>query len=399
MTKAVEAINPNISTTDSVESVEIAGGESPATFDELEQITSSKRDESKEESKETEKESKAESKEAKGKEKESDSKEAKSKDKANDSKNSKDSKESPEIKNITFKNGETDVPIRADAKVQVKIDGKLETVTLQEAINGYSGQRSLDKRANTLRKQLEEFEQAKNAYTEIIHTSHDLLNNKKDIRGWSEFLAEKTGQDPAQVWGLIQKSLETMAEQAATMSPEERKALAKEQELDYYRKRDAQLKERSVDERQTREIEGRVRKTMERYGLEKEKFVKYYDELMATGQYDDDSNPITPERVGQYAHDIKVIDTVERVFDELVPEYEDRTNAIGKAARIALEADASEDEIREMISQVFDTSKKKKTPEQLISKKIEKSERINAQERGTYKRDPLKDPMFFDDIG
>ena len=94
-----------------------------------------------------------------------------------------------------LKNGDQEIELATDIKVPVKIDGKLTEVTLQEALNRYSQQAHLDKIYKDYKSQSEKFESERKAISDALNSSYDYLVNKKDLRGFLDYMGEALGVD------------------------------------------------------------------------------------------------------------------------------------------------------------------------------------------------------------
>lgn len=382
------------------EPVQVSGGDSITTFDDLERVTESsivkdKRAESqpfealdskpkKEKDDESEKSAKSEKSTKSKEEKVSKKTEEPPKDEA-----AKLAKDKEVIKNFKLKNGEAEVEVPAEAMVPVKINGKTEMVKLQEVVNGYSGQSALDRQFSSFKKERDTFVQQRELADEAVKSLYDLAVNKKDLRGFIDYIAGAYGQDGAKIFDELVGPLKSQAEELASLTPEERQAKQTAEELEYYRKREQAIKERTAKAKEQSALEAATQKIMSDYGIDQPTFLKRFDELKQLGSIKPEE--ITPEIVAKYHQNISTIETVEKVLSEVAPELENKDSEIERISTYALQVGAGPAEIEEVVKTLYANQAERK-----LSRKIEKMQRKSGGE--TPVKDPQKDPLFFGDL-
>lgn len=395
----------NQSTAEVSQPITVGGGETPVSWDQLESVSNYKETVAKNEAKEEIKaksEAKKElgSKESKPSKEEElkayrDSKESKSKEPGKESKaaakesdKSDGDKDNPVGKRLRLHSGEESYELPLDIKVPVKVDGKMEEVSLQEALSRYSQQKHLDKLYQDYKQKSSSFEKEQAKIKQTMANLTDLLTNKKDVRGFIEAVAEPLGLDPNTVYSDLVGKLEAQAEEAFLLSPEEKKARQVEQELSYY-KRKMEAQKTEAQEAQTRQqLESSVEQLLTQNQMQKADFVKGYDDLIKLGF---NAESITPEQIGIYHKNLKTIERVETKLAEKNPELAQDTALIEKLATYAIQTNATAEEIDLAIEELYSTEAEKK-----LAKKVNKS--LSKAAKETPMRNPGKDPMFFDDI-
>lgn len=365
----------------SSEPIVLSGGESPASWDELESVTSKP--------KEPKAEPKAEPKESAKK-----PKEEKEEPKEVQAAKGKEAKgvEKPDApaKLYKLKSGETELDVAADALVPVKIDGKVVEVPLQEAINRYSQQSHLDKLYKTFKTEKEGFEKERKGISEALNKSYDYLVNQKDLRGFLDYLGEAMGVDSNALYQDAVSNMRQQLEEYQTMSPEERKFREVEAENAYYKKRMEAQKQTQEAAKSRAVLESKVQSVMESHGMDQPALVKAWDDLIKMGH---SAEEITPEFLGTYYSNTKKIDLIESKLQELSPELASDAKTVEQLATYAIQTEASEAEIAEVIAQLYG-----ETPERKLSKKIEKNMKSNRQGGSKAVKNVGSDPLFFDDI-
>lgn len=368
-----------------VEPVVLGGGESPASWDELDALTSKP---------------KAPKKEAKEPKEEKEPKETKSQPKSDDSdekvevKGKKDAKgvekaDTP-VKLLKLRSGDQEVELSADTMVPVKIDGKTIDVPLQEAINRYSQQSHLDKLYKSYKTEKESFETERKQISEALNKSYDYLVSQKDLRGFLDYLGEAMGVDSQALYqdaiGQVQKQMEELQ----GLSPEERKIRELQSENDYHRRKIESAKTQKEEAKSKAELESHVSKVMESFGMDKDALVKSWDDLVGLGYKEAD---ITPEFLGNYYANTRKIDFIEGKLGALSSELAQNAEIVEQLATYAIQTGASDSEIEEAISQLYG-----ETPERKLTRKIEKNMKASTQKGSRAQKNPGSDPLFFDDI-
>lgn len=382
------------STADVSQPISQGGGESPVSWDQLESVSNFRAEVAKNEAKEDLQAEKAAKKELNGAKAEKDAekphKEAIGKAEAKKPKveAEDESAKTAEQKRLKIQHGEEAFDLPLDAKVPVKIDGKVEQVSLSEALARYSQQKHLDKIYTDYKKEKATFETERGKMKDMVNRVHDLLVNKKDLRGFIETVAEPLGLDPSELYQQTVSQMETKFEEAQSLSPEERKAKALEEELSYYRRKQEAAKQEAATAKSKQELEAKVDAVLQQTGMDKAAFVKSYDELVKLGFQ---PNELTAEQIGSYYRNVQTITRIETKLAEINPELAQNPKEIERLATLAVQTEATPEEIDQVIEQLYQSDAEKK-----LTKKITKSLKKSSAE--TPVKNPGKDPLFFDDI-
>ena len=360
------------------EPVVISGGESPASWDELEALTAKPR---------TPKEPKAEKK--------SEPKEDKSEE--TDKKGTESKKETKGVEKIEapakllkLRSGDKELEIGADTLIPVKIDGKTVDIPIQEAINRYSQQSHLDKLYKSYKTDKEGFEKERKQMSEALNKSYDFLVEKKDLRGFIDYLGEAMGVDSQSLYQDAVGGISKQIEEYQGLSPEQRKLKELESENSYHRSRMEEAKKTKELAKSRAELESNVQTVMTSHGMDKSALVKSWDELISLGHK---AEEITPEFLGSYYSNTQKIGMIETKLKEINPELAANQEIIEQLATHAIQTELTSEEIAEVITQLYG-----ETPESKLAKKIEKNQKSSAQKGLRSQKNPGSDPLFFDDI-
>lgn len=378
-----EVVNTN--TAEISQPIAAGGGEAPVSWDALESVSNYKQEVAKNEAKEELKAETEAKKELGVKDK---SAVEKSEKVAKDKADKKAEETRQEIKRLKLKHGEQDLELPVDVPIPVKIDGKVENVTLQELQARYSQQKHLDQKYQELKKERTSFDQQRAQMEQTLSRVTDLLVNKKDIRGFIELVAEPLGLDPSQVYQEMRQALEAQFEEAQALSPEERKAKSLEEELAYYRKKQEDAKAQAAKTKAMQTLETEVHTVLERAQMDKAAFVKSYDDLVALGF---EADQLTPEQIGSYYSNLQTINKIESKIAERNPDALNNREEIEQLETLILQNQLSDEEIEAVLDQLYSLKAEKK-----LADKMNRSQRKASAE--TKVKNPSKDPLFFDDI-
>lgn len=377
------------------EPVEVTGGDSAVSFDDLDSLSqaSEVREKTAGASVPTKKEVKN-GEEEKGKsESKAKSKDKEVKEEPKEEKKSQDpkatlEKDSQGVKTYKLRNGETETEVAAESLIPVKVNGKTEMVKLQEVLNGYSGQSHLDRQFNQFKKEKAEFEAKRSELVSTVSKVNQALADG-DFRGFVDIVAESMGQDPEKVYNEMIGKIEEKAEQTALLSEEERNFAKSQRELEYYKSKEQKQREAAARQKELQTLDVKVQQVLDASKMDKQTFVNRYEEIVKLGSVK--LEDITPEMVAKYHTNMVKIETVEKVIDELAPELENKIDEVNKLASYAIQIDASDQDIREAVKQLYSNQAERK-----LTKKIEKMERKSRSEQAV--RDPQRDPTFFEEL-
>lgn len=374
------------------EPVVISGGDSPASWDELDALTvkGKQKAEPKEVKEPKEKKEAKEPKETKEAKAEDDGDKQTKDAKAEKKDSAEVAKSDAPVKLLKLKSGDKTLDVSADTLVPVKIDGKTVEVSLQEAINRYSQQSHVDKLYKSYKAEKDSFEKEKTAISEALNKSYDYLVNQKDLRGFLEYLGEAMGVDSETLYNDAVGNLSKQIEEFSSLSPEERKLKELEAENARYRQKADAEKQQKLQAKSKAELESHVSKVMEDYGMDQAALVKSWDDLTSLGHKPEE---ITPEFLGAYYANTQTINAIEQKLTAINPELAQNGKIIEELATHAIQTELNDAEIEEVISQLYG-----ETPEKKLSKKIDKNTKANRQGGSKAQKNPGSDPLFFDDI-
>lgn len=392
-----ESVNSasNENTTNTPEPIEVSGGDSIVSFDDIERAKQvdtppeAKTKRTKDKDKEESEVSESKDKKTKGGKDGKESDEEKSEEEEVKEKETDDKVEKP-VKTVKIKNGDSDLELRSDGLVTVNVNGKPEQTTVQELLDNYSGKTNWGRRFQKLGEQEAALKSAQKDFESLTLRLHQEGVKNKDPISTMNILGEVMGWDMDQFWQQTTSYVSKRIEELSNLTPEERRAFEAEERLKKYEQRDKQQAETKKYESAMSDLEKRVETVMESLGLNMQEFEAAYRKAVNDGV---DPN-ISPEDFGKYYKESEtkyaLVDLVTEVAngyseDEVYDAVSDLWSVVEK------NPDLSEEDIREIAVEVYGNKAAKN-----LTRKLQKAKPLDTAKVSPERR---ADPISFDDLG
>lgn len=271
-------------------------------------------------------------------------------------------------KPFVVNDGDETQKLSPDTTIRLTVDGKELDIPLHEVADSYNSYSANQKRYNELKTYEQTLTQAKTKAEEELRTQHSLVKSQVDefsgmitnlakaskegkaILALSEIL-EKCDVYPLPVVRNIRQALVESAEQYLALSPEQRMILDAQEEVAYYRQREARERTKRESEAQERSRKEAFLQVSRDYGIPSEKayndIFAYLTSLKEAGQLNID---ITPKVVGDYYQAgervTRVKDAVQRIAPQLLSDEEFLKNTVQGVMRLDLSQEDLEEAIR-----------------------------------------------------
>lgn len=281
------------------------------------------------------------------------------------------------VKLIKVSHGEEATDLRIDSMVPVKVDGKLEDVSLQDLRDNYSGKITWDRKNTELGKEKQAFEKDQASLQSYVNGLHELLVEKKDVMGALASLTQVMGGNPMEVLGQLNQQLADQADDWAKMTPEQRSLALKDKELGLWKKnQEVESQRQSALQGQT-DLRNRKQAVLDKHGLDEEAFASVVDQAkkaIDSGQ----GNGFTvndlinePELVGEIHEGLengKKQGAVSELLKEINPETTDEDASL-LMKQWEQNPDFTVEDLKEIAVETFGSTKAKN-----LSKKLRKSQ-------------------------
>ena len=307
-------VNPNTPVVEPSSS-EVVGGDTPLSFDELDQALSKSKDKRKpSEKKETDKVEKVE-----------DEKPKEAKDKKPGKK--EDEKElEPKKKTYKAKSKDKELDLDEDAMFTVKVDGKDIEVPVKEILGNYSGKVSWDKKFSELSNEKMKFRKE----NESLGKSKDLIKQiftEKDPTLRMFKMAEMAGVSPIEFRKAYYDENIKALESYANMSDDEKKAADLEFENSYLRYQTETRDKSLASEQAQAALKKKTDELLATRAINEAEFVDYYDKLSGLADADGTiqilrqgtqvKEKLTPDLIAEVIVKDRIWDVAEDKFKEL----------------------------------------------------------------------------------
>jgi hypothetical protein len=397
----VESINPNESTSEvpAGDKIELAGGSSPVSFDELENIHKHHSDKAKEEKKAARAEIKSKDektgddggagkdvKKQIGEEKDGRTTETKATDKTVQAKEN--------IKTIKAKLGDADLEMNLASLIPVKVQGQEQTVSLDELRNNYAGKVAWNNEFSKLGTQAQKFKQEREQLAtrlkDIFETS------RKDGLGALMKMAEFSGQNPLEWRTEFMKVLLPQLENYLYMDETEKAASEKSFEANYWKQQAESQSKAKHEEESFKSFEARVSTLQQTHKIDPETFSKTFYELEKLQKEGHLNKEITAEFVVDVVRTERVFDSVEDAFKEIeldLPEEQKKKILKDMIDLSEKNPDLKTSDLKEIVKEVWGQQKAKN-----LSRKIQKAGAPQAIKAKTQPKNPGQEPITFDDL-
>ena len=373
--------------------VDKAGGDGITSFDELETVESTQQRNKELKSEVADKPNKGgKSKKGDGPDKES--QEVKNKDVEQEDSVDESVDDSlaelPEVNSFKVKNGHDEVSLRADTAVPVKIDGQVHEIPLQEVINGYSGQSSLQR-------QYQEFKEAESKYVADKETVDSTLGEifstaEADPTAALFKLAEYQGLDPVKFQMNLMNSLSEQAEKWNNMSESEQLAYETQLQNQHLLAQNERLNTQQASAKEMNELDTQVQQVEEQLGVNREQFAEAYHDLQNMMQEAGVDTEIEINDVVNFIQEAHYIDYAQGVLKTLGDDLATDEEAVNSMVDIMqAHPDWSDEDYLEVAQEAFKTQKAQKLTNKLAQGK---PDRVSKR----TETDPQKAPLSFSEL-
>lgn len=381
----------NENTSEAPQVMEVSAGNGSISFDELESALAVKPEGSKAVDTAETKKGKEIKSESKTKGKEEDSKEEEvTKEVKKDVATDKD-KTATKVRTYKVKAGDTELDLSGDGLLEVVVDGKKQTATVQDLLNNYSGKTSWDRKFSELDVERKTYQKDRDTLQKTLDHFYELASTHKKPYEAINFLGEILGADMGGFWDTFEKEMIPKVEELAKLTPEEREARSLKAKLERYEQRDAAYKEREVSQKVAAEMQTRVKSLQEKHKIDDQSFYKAFQELSKSGEVEEGA--ITPELVAEFYVEHQARSQLQSLVSELQPDAEpeqqskivDQIKAVAKA-----NPDMSFEDLRDIAVEVYGNKAAKN-----LSRKLSRSKPVSTS------KTPLKsgeDAWSFDQI-
>ncbi len=309
--------------------------------------------------------------------------------KSKDQKEASDKKLADKVKTYKVKNGEDEIDVRADSKFQVKVNGKVEEVDLQTALNEYSGKTDWTRKYQALDTERKTFEGERGELQGAIDTLHELAITQSKPTEAIAFLADMLGGDGLKVVEQMQTQMFKAFEELSKLTPEQRQLRQAQEKAATLEARDQSQKAERTKAAESQAVAKRISDVKTKHNITDDRFKDIYNTLKTHVPAEE----LTPELVGDVHQRWLQMDDVDKIVSELQPEGDLGQVKIALLEEWRRDPSLTASQMRTVCEQVFGGKK----PGSRLKQKIERS-------AGTGHKPPARreansnEPLTFDDL-
>ena len=372
------------------------GGSSPLSFDELESLDVAEKVQTKIEAKKEKEKEQLKNEKAPKDEKPAPKKQAKEqkepkneqpKESAKDSgegeqkeaqpKESEEGQEAAEksqkVRTYKVQSGDNKVAVRGDTKFQVKVDGEMQEVDLQDALNSWSGHKAVDKRMGEFGAEKQKFIEERRVIDDTIGEMAKAINEGTPEKAIMRFF-EALGSDPIKGMQDLRKSFlkGVDIEKLAQTEPEERDSVIEESSTQDIRNWYEQQKIQRQTEAETNKLNSQIEDVKSKYQINDAEFNKVALELLdlkEAGKIRQETI-ITPEIIGEAAAYDRKVGKAKAFLEKIGPELVKNREAVEKVTSL-INAQLTDEEITQFVAAKFGVTEPQPQQDSL-SRKFEK---------------------------
>lgn len=197
------------------------------------------------------------------------------------------SEDKPGSGEISFKVDGKEVKVSKDAEVQIKVNGKTETISLQDALNKASGGIHVEREINRVKTREQNLEKSISEFREQtaqVNANAEALLEIKDPYELCEYICDLKGGDPDELFNEMLRSTAEYAKKYSEMTPRE---IEQDRKLRAYERKERQEKARAASsekaEARTKQ-ETELKTRLEEHEYSMDHYLSTVDELVSKAQ-------------------------------------------------------------------------------------------------------------------
>lgn len=304
-----------------------------------------------------------------------------------------------QVKKIKAKIGDIDSEIDEDASFDVKINGKIERVSLRDALNQYSGTTDLNRKYSQLNTDKQKFSKAQSMANERLKDIFEEQDSEMKLFK----LADLAGKDPIEFYRGWHESGIKMLENYYDMSEDQRANALLQAENKFHKSRADKIELTRKQDIERGELEKQVSMVKQQAKVTDAEYQEAYEVLKDI--YKDPevvksfglSEKLSPETVIVAINKDKILKAASDKIDELGIKWsrDERNAKLIKLTDSAVIAGFTPAEIPQLVEQVFGGES---VNSRVRNKQEDRKTFISGQKPAVNKPAQTKEAIFFDDL-
>jgi len=275
------------------------------------------------------------------------------------------------------------VALKDDSLVEVKIDGKVEEISLKDLKSNYSGKVAYDKKFSELDRERQAYKKEVEEVNTYVNTFAKKMKDG-DALSAMEYLGSFAGVGPHEIKAQLIKSLLPEIDRLNDMTPAEVDLEYKQAELDYVKQKQESDLQNFKQQQSNMELESKIVKVQETLNINNSEWneaVQFLDQTLPP------QDQITPELVGEYVQFVRSETRAKNLLESFDSSLiQDEEVFAGFQDIISRNPDFTDEDLNAILKNAFSDSQKQVVEENLketVEKKSKKKEQPR-NEKGQF---------------
>ena len=276
--------------------------------------------------------------------------------------------------------------------IEVKIDGEVEKVSLDDLKSNYSGKVAYDKKFQELDNERKEYKAEVEAIDGYVNKFASIAQ-KGDTVGAMQYLSEFAGMSPVDVKEGLIKQLTPEILRRMDLDEEQLNFELNKEKVDYEKEKLKSDNEKFSKEQANLALEREILKTQEAYSISREQFNQYYSEL---DELLEPHENLTVEMVGQYAVEVQLDNRAVSILSEFEDKVEATDEVIGNLVTyLKANESLSDSQVKEVIKSELEALETEEVKEDL--NKVAEKKKVKAAKTEKKSDEPQFEPIRNED--
>lgn len=280
----------------------------------------------------------------------------------------------------------------SDVMIEVTVDGKKQSVSIDDLRNQYSGKMGWDKKFSELDRERKGFSKEREEIVTEISTFFSL--SQTDPKKAIYYLAERSGQNPHEFFSQMRNGLVPEIQRWGQLTPEQREVENLKEQNAFLQSKTQSEQSRRTAQESLQALDTKVTEVSTKLGIDRNTFKSVYEEIVATGKVAPDQ--ITPEYVADYYKVTQSFNKAEAALESISPELKSNREAVQALVSVI---EGNPDFTAEDIAEIARSTIGAQVAAKSVNRKIQKNSSGAASPKSNSRpKNPNNEPVNFDDL-
>jgi len=274
--------------------------------------------------------------------------------------------------------------------LEVKVDGELQKVSLQDLKNNYAGKQAWDKKFSDLDKERKTYKAEVDQINQYVKDLGDTMRNSSILDGMQK-IAELVGMKPHEAKKQLIEQIIPEINRLSEMSEKERDLEYKKQEVEYDKVKFESDQKKSKQEQAVKDLEREISAEREAYKISDQEWDSAFKALDESLPKDEMITPkIVSDRVIYNRSETRANDLLSKFNKDLLSDK----SVFSEVHRVVYDHfELSDNDFLDLLGQAYGMAKSEKAEEQVKEAVAKKDEKVKEEEEDTGGIQPILDPQ------